>query len=124
MALQSSSDLLLALIFKTAGSFSAKIYEYILNKKPIICISRGLEEIGEETQFIRELQLGIAIEENTSINDLPMLIDFLLSQYKRKVSGLQIDYSPKIKELEKYSIDKISVEIEYLCKSVLKGKAI
>lgn len=117
--MQRKADLLLALIAKQAGSFSAKIYEYILNKKPIICISRGSDDEGEENIFISEFNLGIAVDENNEENDVELLSQYLLHQLDMKKNHLQLEYDPKNELLNQYDYNQIVKKVEKLCESII-----
>ena len=118
--LQSRSDMLLVLVRDKPGSVAAKIYEYMLNKKPIICITCGESEgISEETNLIRELNLGIAVEENEGQSAIDILSTYLLEQWKRKINGESLEYSPIIEKINEFNHDTITKKIEQLCFSVI-----
>ncbi len=113
--MQGKADILLALIFKTLGSFSAKLFEYTLNKKPVICVSRGVGEEGDETRYVRELDLGVAVEEQTRETDVPLLCEYLLEQYARKAAHQSLRFEPNEAEIDEYDHDRIVQKIEQLC---------
>jgi glycosyltransferase involved in cell wall biosynthesis len=115
LEMQSKADMLLALICKTVGSFSAKIFEYTLNKKPIICVSCGTGEIGEETAYIRELNLGIAVEESSDENDVHQLSEYLLRQYELKSKSCPLFFEPNDAGIAQYDHDELVKRIESLC---------
>lgn len=116
--LQGQADILLALIFKTMGSFSAKLFEYTLIKKPIICVSCGGGDYGEETQYIRELNLGIAVEETCENEDVSLLCEYLLMQYKFKQDRKPLKFEPDTSSISEYDHDNIFKKIEKLCFSI------
>ncbi|MBE6824274.1 MAG: glycosyltransferase family 4 protein [Ruminococcaceae bacterium] len=116
--LQGQADILLALIYKTTGSFSAKLFEYTLNKKPIICVSCGAGDDGEETGYIRELNLGIAVEQ-TNPDDVKLLCDYLLKQYELKAENLPLYFKPENSLISEYDHDNIVNKIENLCMSIV-----
>ena len=119
LKMQSEADILIALIFKKIGSFSAKIYEYILNKKPIITISCGDGPIGEETEFIKLLNLGVAVDEYNGEKDISILRDYLLKQYNLKNNNKSLDYRPDYDLINEYNHDKIVQKVNDLCESII-----
>ncbi len=116
--LQKSADLLLALIYKTAGSFSAKLFEYTLNQKPIVCISNGENSYGEESEYINNLNLGIAVDELTAEQDVSKLADYLLLQSESKENNGCLIYNPNTALLEGYNIDCISKKFERIISTI------
>ena len=113
--MQGKADILLALIYKTLGSFSAKIFEYTLNRKPVICVSRGDGEDGDETRYVEELCLGIAAEESRGAEDVGRLRDYLLEQYGRKAQHQPLRFEPNEAGIGEYDHDRIAQKIEQLC---------
>ncbi len=114
--MQGKADMLLALIFKTTGSFSAKLFEYTLNKKPVICVSRGEGEEGDESRYVRELNLGIAVEEMNREEDIQRLSDYLLAQFACKAAHRPLRFDPDKDGIGEYDHDRIVEKIEALCK--------
>ncbi len=116
--MQSNADMLLALIFKTVGSFSAKLFEYTLNKKPIICISCGKGDVSEETLYVQELNLGITAEEVSEECDIKTLCEYLLKQYDLKKQSLPLIFNPQEDLISEFDHDRIVKKIESLCESI------
>ncbi len=120
--MQSKADILLALISKTPGSFSAKIFEYILNKKPIVCVSCGSDSVGEETLFINTVNLGIAVDESNNEKDSQLLCDYLLHQFCNKRNGIPLDYNPDHEMIDKNNIDVICDQIQQVIMKIYFGR--
>ena len=117
--MQSKADLLLAVVINRPGSLVAKLYEYMLNKKPVICITCGNDiENSEETDFVRQLCLGIAVEESDGDCALKELTDYLFKQWRLKVYGRLMFYQPNNEMINKFNHDNIAAEIEHLCFSI------
>lgn len=119
LTMQSKADCLLILAVYRPGSLVAKLFEYILNRKPIICITCGEESNSDETLFVRNLNLGIAVEEAAGEKDVEYLANYLVSQWRCKINGMELQYSPVSEELEKFNHDNIANKIEELCSTVL-----
>ena len=119
--MQVSADVLLALIVNKPGSLAAKMFEYILNQKPVISISRGKNECSEETRFVERLRLGVAVEEFQE-DAAERLCDYLLMQFERKVSGLPMEYTPDTEKIKEYDHDAIVKRVEALCVELISSK--
>lgn len=119
LAMQCSSDCLLALVENRTGSLAAKLFEYILCEKPVICVTCGSEPDSEETRFVRSLNLGIAVEEANGEEDVDKLADYLAMQYEKKVNGEPLEYSPDREAIKQYDHDNIVKRIEALCFSTI-----
>lgn len=115
--LQSSADCLLVLVH---DMFAAKLFEYILFKKPIISITCGNRERSEATKFVEELNLGIATEEVTQKEDVTRLADFLAIQYERKITGKPLLYEPNEEKVAQYDHDCITQKLEQMCLDIQK----
>ncbi|MBQ3069976.1 MAG: hypothetical protein IJD01_08545, partial [Clostridia bacterium] len=120
LAMQRSADLLLALVINRPGSLVAKMFEYILNRKPVVCISRGKDFCSEETNFVEKLRLGVAVEEFQT-DAVERLRDYLLMQFERKLAHEPMLYDPDTEEIRQYDHDQIVKRIEALCEAVAKA---
>lgn len=119
--MQSKADLLLAVVINRPGSLVAKLYEYMLNKKPVVCITCGNDiENSEETDFVRELKLGIAIEEKEGLTAVGLLKNYLLNQWKLKMEGKALEYNPEYNRIKEFDHDNIVKKIENLCYEILQ----
>ncbi len=111
--MQAKSDILLALVINTIGSFVAKMFEYVLNQKPIICVTCGNIPNSEETDFVRKNNLGVAVEEYEA-NAADVLCEYLLKQFELKQNHQSLEFSPQIETLREYDHDSIVVRFESL----------
>jgi len=115
--LQAGADCLLAMI--EPFSLPAKLFEYVLSEKPIIGIILGKEKKQSEGKpFINKLQLGIVVEESNLEEDSKCLAEYLLMQLKRKLSGLELKYTPSIEDVKKYDHDSLALQIENIISSL------
>ena len=114
--MQSKADVLLAVVINRPGSLVAKLYEYMLNQKPVICITCGNNvENSEETDFVRELNLGEAIEEKEGRTAVRDLANYLLRQWTYKKAGKDLEYNPDYDRIKEFDHDIIVKKIEKLC---------
>lgn len=120
LAMQRSADLLLALVINRPGSLVAKMFEYILNQKPVVCISRGKDFRSEETNFVENLRLGVAVEEFQE-DAVDRLRDYLLMQFDRKSAHKPMLYHPDTEQIKQYDHDVIVKRIEALCEDLVKA---
>ncbi len=111
LSMQVKSDILLTLNSNNPGSFSAKLYEYTLNRKPIISISPGGPNT-EETQYVRKLNLGIATEQVSEKQDVLLLCDYLLQQYGLKAKGMPLIFEPRLDLVWQYDHDTLVKKVE------------
>ena len=119
--MQSKADLLLALVINRPGSLVAKLYEYMLNQKPVICITCSNDiENSEETDFVRELKLGVAIEEKEGSTAIGLLKNYLLTQWKLKMEGKALEYNPEYNRIKEFDHENIVKKIENLCYEILQ----
>ena len=119
--MQRSADLLLALVSNRPGSLAAKLYEYMLSQKPVVCITCGDDvEKSEETDFVRELCLGIAVEEYDGRAAVIELADYLNQQCNRKIGHQDLLYAPAEEKIKEYNHDNFVQRIEELCITVIE----
>jgi len=119
--MQSKADVFLALVINRPGSLVAKLYEYMLNQKPVICITCGNDqENSEETEFVQQVGLGIAVEESNGSSAVTELAEYLIKQWKLKNDGRELFYLPNNEMINGFNHDSISAEIEQLCSSICK----
>ena len=120
LSMQSKADCLLSINESNpVCTFTAKIFEYMLCDKPIIQIMCGKFQNVELTQFIRRLNLGISVEEATEKEDIQKLSDYLIMQYKNKLSGKPMYFEPNTDDIQQYDYDLITEKIESICKNLL-----
>lgn len=118
--MQASADCLLSLVIDRPGSLVAKLFEYMLNKKPVINITCGNAVESEETLFVRRLNLGIAVEESEGDAAVERLSEFLLEQWNNKTSKTNNGYNPDYKGIAQFDHDVIAQKIEDLCLSIIQ----
>lgn len=115
LSLQGSADYLLAIIRNIPGKgFAAKLFEYVLNQKNIICLlTDDYYEKTDAESFIEDLNVGIVIKETD--DEVNKLAEYLLNGHKRKVNGLSPLYNPNVDELQKYNHDSLTKHVEQIC---------
>lgn len=120
LSLQRRSDYLLAIIRNIPGKgFAAKLFEYVLNQKNIIClITDDYYDKTDAETFIEDLNVGLVVKE-TDDNAVSMLADYLIKGYQRKLKGLSPIYNPNNDEIQKYNHDSLSEQVEKLCVNLL-----
>ena len=118
LAMQAQADILLALVVERTGSFVAKMFEYILNRKPIVCITCGPGKNSEETEFVRNANVGIAVEEKEN-DGAAVLANYLTKQFQRKLVGQPLEFSPLESELSQFDHDHIAKEFDELISNIL-----
>ena len=117
--MQSKADILLALVRDKPGSVAAKLYEYMLARKPVVCVTCGQSgSVSEETSLVRELDLGIAIEESEGKEAIESLARYLVQQWKLKTSGKSLAYSPNLAKINEFNHDNLVKKVELLCYQV------
>lgn len=117
--LQASADCLLAMV--EPYSLPAKLFEYVLNAKPIIGIIMGENTQGSEGKpFIERLKLGIALEESSFEADANRLAEYLSMQLERKLRGNVLVYEPEMDGVKKYDHDSLALQIDSIVKSVME----
>jgi len=124
LKLQSEGDCLLALVENLPGSIPAKLFEYILNQRPIICITCGERANSDSTKFVNDLHLGLAVEEPDGEQAVATLVNYLVTQYERKLSKQKLLYEPVEEKIMQYDHDKIVSKIESLFMSLISTKEI
>ena len=120
--LQARADILLALSHKRPGTLAAKLFEYVLNKKPIVLVSCGEGENSDETDFVRNINLGIATDDVNFEQDAYSLGDYLLRQFELKSNGYTLEYNPDLSMIAEYDHDNLVKKFENLfVKIQMKG---
>lgn len=125
LKLQNEADLLLLLTWNTylgRGIITGKMYEYILCKKPIICITSGDVPNSEATEMIRTYRLGIACESMVFKKSVTSLKEYLLMQIKRKQSGQDLEYHADYEALQEFNHDNLAIKLENICLKAVKEK--
>ena len=118
--LQLCGDCLVALVEQF--SLPAKMFEYVLNQKPIICIVIGDKNMESQARpFIEKLNVGRVYEEKNREKDALALADYLRSLVCKKKNGEPLEYMPNSEEVRKYDHDYLTGEFEKLMFDI-KGK--
>lgn len=120
LEMQASADCLVSIIVNNAGGgFNGKLLEYMLWEKPIINIAVGEARFGEATQVVRELRMGIAVEEENWDQDVTALAEYLELQIRRKLRGQKLLFTPDCEGIARYNYDNIARSFESLCQSIV-----
>ncbi|MBO4322897.1 MAG: hypothetical protein J5919_07850 [Clostridia bacterium] len=115
LALQNSADVLLLLVYDRHGAVAGKLFDYIACRKPIVCICGG-SGISEESKIVRDLNLGLDVGESDGEKATEILAGWLLSQYRKKLSGVPLSFSPDTVALGNYSLEASVARFEELCR--------
>lgn len=108
--IQQEADILLLLTWNTymdRGILPGKLYEYMMVKKPIICITAGEIPGGEAEGMIKDMNLGVAVNYCDYEQGVNELADFLLKQIERKKNGEPLIFDPITEEVEKFDYDNL-----------------
>lgn len=120
LKMQNEADILLVVVRDKPGSIAAKIYEYMLVHKPVVCITCDKSKgISEESELVRTLNLGIAAEENDGQVAVDELADYLLQQWQRKNEHKELIYNPIEEKLKEFDHDNLAQKMEALCYELL-----
>lgn len=120
LKMQNEADILLVVVRDKPGSIAAKIYEYMLVHKPVVCITCDKSKgISEESELVRTLNLGIAAEENDGQVAVDELADYLLQQWQRKNEHKELIYIPIEEKLKEFDHDNLAQKMEALCYELL-----
>ena len=117
LKLQFNSDLLILATWNTEkerGVFPGKLLEYMLIGKPIVTTVTGDVPDSEVAQVVREGNLGFVYEEINKKEDFSALKEYILNQYKRKMSDGVLPYNPEKSVLDRYNYDTVIKQIEAL----------
>lgn len=118
LELQLNADCLVAIVERF--SLPAKIFEYILNQRPIICLVVGNENIESQAKsIIEKLKVGSVYEEINWEKDVMRLTDFLSEQIDRKKHGEKLEYQPDINEVSKFDHDNLVIQLETIIQSII-----
>lgn len=120
LKLQNSADCLVAFVENIPGSLSAKLFEYALCKKPIICVTCGSDDGGDNEDFVESHKLGIAVKEKNVERDVEILSAYLKMQLERKIDKKPLKFEPRTEALQEYNHDRIVIKIEELCKELIE----
>lgn len=119
LKIQQKSDCLLAFSNAGTGGFGAKYYEYILSKKPVICVTYGENERSYAMDFVEELNLGIAVA-HFQKDGVEKLKNYLLMQYDRKLNGEKMLYAPNTEKANEYDYDNIAKKLDVVLNDIIK----
>lgn len=115
LRLQKNADVLLLASWNKAGSegiVTGKFYEYLLMKKPIVCLISGNLPNSELGMMIHKTNTGLTYEESRNDIDYIRLKDYLMTLYNEFMESgriacrqddssiSQFDYRNLVKELE------------------------
>lgn len=121
LKMQNEADILLVIVRDKPGSIAAKIYEYMLVHKPVVCVTCDKNKgISEESELVKTLNLGIAIEENDGQAAIDELADYLLQQWQRKAEHKELLYTPNVERIKEFDHDNIVIKIECLCETLFE----
>lgn len=104
------ADILLLLTWNTymdRGILPGKLYEYMMVKKPIICITAGEIPNGEAEGMIKDMNLGVAVNYCDYEQGVNELAEFLSKQIERKKNGEPLIFEPVTEEVEKFDYDNL-----------------
>jgi|GEM_PF-906442 len=117
LELQLKADCLVAIVERY--SLPAKIFEYILNQRPIICLVVGNENIDSQAKpIIEKLKVGKVYEEIKWEDDVKRLTEYLRDQIERKKQGEKLEYQPDINEVSKFDHDSLAIQLEAIMQSI------
>jgi len=119
---QNSADCLLLLASENLSALPAKMFEYILCKKPVVCLTHDPEGKAEVTDVVKDLNLGVAVEEANGAGDFAILKDFLLKQWQRKCNEEPLEYYPDMEKIKRYDHDNLVISLEDLMNRLLTSK--
>ena len=113
-ALQEQSDILIALVWNSTeeqGILSGKFLEYLQRHKPIIALTSGNLAKGELSSMVNEMRLGIACEYCNYATDKLKLKQYVHMQYKLKMGGNNLVYSPDDLKIKRFTYENVSKEL-------------
>lgn len=112
--LQQIADIELLLTWNTDcfhGILPGKFYEYMLVKKPIVCITSGNVPHGEAGQMVENMNLGVSIEYLNYEQDVIKLSKFLELQLDSIKMNNRLVYSPDVNAVSKFNYDNLIDEL-------------
>lgn len=109
------SDVALLLTWNTymiQGVLPAKMYEYMLINKPVICITAGNMPYGEAGMMVEELNLGISVDYLNYEDGVRKLASYLEKQVNRLKSHQNLEFEPRRDLVNNFDYDHLVLELE------------
>lgn len=106
LKLQSECSLLLVARWNSTGQegmLSGKVFEYLMQGKPILAIVSGNLKNSNLRELLFETNSGFTYEEANDEEDFGLLKDYILMQYKHFINSELLEYKPNIDNIEKYN---------------------
>lgn len=113
--MQQEADLLLLLTWNTymdRGILPGKLYEYMMAKKPIVCITSGEIPNGEAEGMINSMNLGVAVNYIDYDEGVKKLASFISKQLLNKKQNKPIEYSPDENKVSQFDYDNLVKKLE------------
>lgn len=124
LELQKGSHILLLASFNYEHQndiITGKFYEYLMNRKPIVCTVVGNKKHSRLKQLIDKINCGMCWEEANSIKDYLRLKEYLLLQYNNFIKNGDILYTAKeylIEEFDyRYIVNQLDKIIDHIFRS-------
>lgn len=121
MELLYNSDILLLLTWNTdmdIGILPAKMYEYMMMNKPIICITAGNIPNGEAGLMIKNMNIGVSVDYIEYENNLNRLTEYLKLQVNRKKNNESLLFNPDSNEVMRFDYDNLIKELQKLIEGI------
>lgn len=113
--MQQEADLLLLLTWNTymdRGILPGKLYEYMMAKKPIVCITSGEIPNGEAEGMINSMNLGVAVNYIDYDEGVKKLASFISKQLLNKKQNKPIEYSPDENKVSQFDYNNLVKKLE------------
>ncbi len=121
LALQCSSDALLAAIFNTpqrTGVITGKLLEYMMADRPVICCVSGRKPHSAARALMEQVQLGLCYEQAMETQDAPALKTYLRYLYNARFSQSSSVYRPNAEAMDLYHYPHIAGQFSALMNSL------
>ena len=113
LELQSECTILLMARWNNAGEteiLSGKIFEYIMQDKPILALISGNLKDSKVKEIITNANSGFVYEEANKEEDFPRLKDFLLAHYRAFITGKSLEFSPDREYIEQFNWKNLAMK--------------
>lgn len=110
LQLQANSDILLLAVWNSEneeGILTGKVYEYIMNEKPIACSVVGKKGDSQIKKMINEMSLGICCEEYYGESDYIILKQQLAKWYAEFVEKSEVQYGGNRQMCGQFSYEEL-----------------
>lgn len=103
---------------------TGKFYEYLMNRRPIVCTIMGNESNSRLKRMIESINCGVCWEEANSQADYIKVKNYLKMQYNNYVKYRDVKYTIYESEMAKYDYRNITKKIDKIIKElvILKNK--